>query len=668
MSDPLAAPPSAGRAGAGRRGRRPRGAAARHARRPRRCRWPGTSEGRQLRRWLTQLLVTERVIAAEAARARRDRRRGARRTTRCCPTVGRAAGDRQRGRGGAGRPVGPGAVRLRHGRRRRQRRRRRRLPRPQPDALRRRSADAGTAGARDTGPPRRCSRCARRSPSTCWRRPPPRVPACGSTPGGPSWSARSRLRTSRRSPPARQHRTDTDGRTRRWRSTSAAPRSPPGSSTPTARWSHHDQLPTPRRRRRGVWAVVDTLITEATRRSTRSRPRRRHRVGRARSHLPTGHRQPDQHHRVATTSRSSTGWPQRCRRCRSGSAATACAWRSASSGAAPGRGAPFMLGMVVSTGVGGGLVLDGAPYDGRTGNAGHVGHVVVDPDGAPCTCGGRGCVETIAGGPAHGAVGARQRLGRAAGGRRQGAGRRRRRRGPGGAAGVPARRDRGRGDDRVGRARCATWTWWSSAAGWRSRARCCSTRCARRWPGTPAWTSSGTEGGAARTGRRRRPGRRRGLLRQTSDRTEFTLSLGFRWLRGPVFVSVRRRYHSNMLANVVDTLNAGIDALGESTGRACRCASGSKTWRRWRPAARRARAASGTALAALACETTETLGDRPHKVIADRLRISPAQARRRLREAGLVAERATLTGQPRAADPGRHRHSTGMPDVWIPNT
>jgi glucokinase len=68
-------------------------------------------------------------------------------------------------------------------------------------------------------------------------------------------------------------------------------------------------------------------------------------------------------------------------------------WRGA------GRGARFLLGMVVSTGVGGGLVLDGAPYDGRTGNAGHVGHVVVDPDGAPCSCGGRGCVETIAAGP-----------------------------------------------------------------------------------------------------------------------------------------------------------------------------------------------------------------------------------------------------------------------------
>lgn len=62
--------------------------------------------------------------------------------------------------------------------------------------------------------------------------------------------------------------------------------------------------------------------------------------------------------------------------------------------------AQFMLGMVVSTGIGGGLVLDGAPYHGRTGNAGHVGHVVVDTDGVPCACGGRGCVETIASGPA----------------------------------------------------------------------------------------------------------------------------------------------------------------------------------------------------------------------------------------------------------------------------
>ncbi|MDQ2627247.1 MAG: ROK family protein [Actinomycetota bacterium] len=64
-----------------------------------------------------------------------------------------------------------------------------------------------------------------------------------------------------------------------------------------------------------------------------------------------------------------------------------------------GRGTRSMLGMVVSTGVGGGLVLDGVPFHGRTGNAGHVGHVVVDPGGEACRCGGRGCVETVSSGP-----------------------------------------------------------------------------------------------------------------------------------------------------------------------------------------------------------------------------------------------------------------------------
>lgn len=66
--------------------------------------------------------------------------------------------------------------------------------------------------------------------------------------------------------------------------------------------------------------------------------------------------------------------------------------------AGAGQGASAMLGIVVSTGVGGGLVLDGRPFGGRTGNAGHVGHVVVEPDGVACTCGGRGCVETVASG------------------------------------------------------------------------------------------------------------------------------------------------------------------------------------------------------------------------------------------------------------------------------
>jgi glucokinase len=70
-------------------------------------------------------------------------------------------------------------------------------------------------------------------------------------------------------------------------------------------------------------------------------------------------------------------------------------WRGA------GRGTRNMLGMVVSTGVGGGLVLDGTLTEGASGNAGHIGHVVVDPEDGPiCACGGRGCLEAIARGPA----------------------------------------------------------------------------------------------------------------------------------------------------------------------------------------------------------------------------------------------------------------------------
>jgi len=64
-----------------------------------------------------------------------------------------------------------------------------------------------------------------------------------------------------------------------------------------------------------------------------------------------------------------------------------------------GRGVQSLLGIVVSTGVGGGLILDGTPYAGLSGNAGHVGHVVVELEGPSCACGGRGCVEAIASGP-----------------------------------------------------------------------------------------------------------------------------------------------------------------------------------------------------------------------------------------------------------------------------
>jgi glucokinase len=56
------------------------------------------------------------------------------------------------------------------------------------------------------------------------------------------------------------------------------------------------------------------------------------------------------------------------------------------------------IAMVVSTGVGGGIVLDGRLLDGAGGNAGHIGHVIVEPDGRACVCGARGCLEAEASG------------------------------------------------------------------------------------------------------------------------------------------------------------------------------------------------------------------------------------------------------------------------------
>jgi glucokinase len=68
------------------------------------------------------------------------------------------------------------------------------------------------------------------------------------------------------------------------------------------------------------------------------------------------------------------------------------------------RGVRDYVAMVVSTGVGGGIVLDGRLLDGAGGNAGHIGHVIVVPDGRTCGCGARGCLEAEASGLAIAAV------------------------------------------------------------------------------------------------------------------------------------------------------------------------------------------------------------------------------------------------------------------------
>jgi predicted NBD/HSP70 family sugar kinase len=59
------------------------------------------------------------------------------------------------------------------------------------------------------------------------------------------------------------------------------------------------------------------------------------------------------------------------------------------------RGMSDVVYVKVSTGIGAGLVLGGELFRGSTGLAGEIGHVPVDPDGAVCRCGNRGCLETV---------------------------------------------------------------------------------------------------------------------------------------------------------------------------------------------------------------------------------------------------------------------------------
>src|SRR5439155_15454611 len=63
-----------------------------------------------------------------------------------------------------------------------------------------------------------------------------------------------------------------------------------------------------------------------------------------------------------------------------------------------GRGTRNLVYITWSTGVGGGLILDGKLYSGAHGTAGEIGHTIVDPDGPLDGCGQRGCLEAFAGG------------------------------------------------------------------------------------------------------------------------------------------------------------------------------------------------------------------------------------------------------------------------------
>ena len=62
-----------------------------------------------------------------------------------------------------------------------------------------------------------------------------------------------------------------------------------------------------------------------------------------------------------------------------------------------GRGFDSMFMFTLGTGIGGGIILDGAIWHGMTGMAGEPGHMTFDPDGPPCACGNNGCLEQFAG-------------------------------------------------------------------------------------------------------------------------------------------------------------------------------------------------------------------------------------------------------------------------------
>lgn len=63
-----------------------------------------------------------------------------------------------------------------------------------------------------------------------------------------------------------------------------------------------------------------------------------------------------------------------------------------------GQGCGTLLYVTVSTGIGGGWILNGQPFDGADGMAGEIGHTLVQPNGLPCSCGRRGCLEAEASG------------------------------------------------------------------------------------------------------------------------------------------------------------------------------------------------------------------------------------------------------------------------------
>ena len=65
-----------------------------------------------------------------------------------------------------------------------------------------------------------------------------------------------------------------------------------------------------------------------------------------------------------------------------------------------GRGFRHMVYLTLSTGIGGGVIIDNKVYTGQGGFAGELGHITIDRNGPPCNCGNVGCLEVLASGMA----------------------------------------------------------------------------------------------------------------------------------------------------------------------------------------------------------------------------------------------------------------------------
>ena len=140
--------------------------------------------------------------------------------------------------------------------------------------------------------------------------------------------------------------------------------------------------------------AIDDLGDQGRAAPMRRRRLRRSDDGRGRARLAV------EHPGLARASRCGPGSPNTAAAPRLRSTTTPRRWPAARAGSGAAAGVRDYIAMVVSTGVGGGIVVDGRLLDGADGNAGHVGHIIVEPDGAICGCGAHGCVEAEASGTA----------------------------------------------------------------------------------------------------------------------------------------------------------------------------------------------------------------------------------------------------------------------------